>query len=151
LSVKRPRITWEFFLVTAVAVACSVVAGTAEPFTWRADLVTAAGIVLVLAAALAARLLGKRRRLVGAAPPVVDRADRKVAALPRRTGLAWGGLAVVVVAFELANFALLPRHEHPTISSLLDVLTSHEVLRGLVFAAWIGAGLWLVGPLGQDA
>jgi len=38
-----------------------------------------------------------------------------------------------------------PRDAHPTLSSLLNVLTGHEVLRGLLFTAWLAAGWWMWG------
>jgi hypothetical protein len=54
-------------------------------------------------------------------------------------------LVAAVTTFELVNLFASPRHQHPTVSSLLAALTGHEVLRGLLFAAWLGAGWWLWG------
>jgi hypothetical protein len=65
--------------------------------------------------------------------------------LPRRAVVAWTTVAGAAAAFEIVNFVASPRSQHPTISSLLDALTGHEALRAVLFAAWIGAGVWLWG------
>jgi len=122
--------------MTGVAAADSVVAATARPFTWRADVATAVGIAGITLVGLVP--LWRQRRRLG--PPATASPQ-----VPRAAAVAWTTLAAAVVAFELVNFFASPRSRHPTISSLLDVLTGHEVSRGLLFAAWLAAGWWLWG------
>lgn len=128
---------WPALAIAGVAAADSVVAAMARPFTGWADGATAVGIAGVLGGLV---LLRRRRH------HEVGRKSPSQEALPRSAALAWAALALAVAAFELVNFFAAPRREHPTISSLLTVLTGHEVLRGLLFVAWLGAGWWLRGP-----
>jgi len=124
-------------MVTGAAAADSIVASTARPFTWRADLTTAAGIVGIALVGLVPLWWARRRHL--------GRPEAAGHEVPRSGVLAWAAVATAMAAFEMVNFLLRPRSQHPTISSLLGVLTGHEVLRGLLFAAWLGAGWWLWG------
>lgn len=132
----RP-LSWSAVVITGAGAVDSIVASTAPPFTWRANVTTAVGIVGITLVGLAPAW---RRRHA-----VTTGADAQSHDLPRSGAVAWTALAAAGVAFELANFFSNPRSQHPTISSLLDVLTGHEVLRGLLFAAWLWAGWWLWG------
>jgi hypothetical protein len=122
-------------LVLCAAAADSVLAATSRPFTWRADLTTGVGIAGVVLFGLAGVRLTRRQEVAPADPASTPSSHAQ---------LAWGLLAGAVVGFELVNFFTRPRSTHPTISSLLDLLAGHEVLRGLLFAAWLGAGWWLL-------
>jgi hypothetical protein len=140
----RRRPSWPALAMLGVAMADSVVASTARPFSWRADITTAAGIVCVAGCGLLG--LGRRRRAAATAAARVGPAiwARKPAL---RAALPWVAVVAAITAFELVNLFASPRRDHPTISSLLVVLTGHEVLRGVLFAIWLGAGWWLWGPL----
>lgn len=138
----RPPI-WTITLALCAAAADSGLAATSRPFTWRAEVTTGIGIAALMLIGLASI-----RGLVSVRLPSrqEDAAARPLRTPPgRRAALAWGTLASAVVIFELINFFVPPRSSHPTISSLLDVLTGHEVLRGALFATWLGAGWWLWG------
>jgi hypothetical protein len=123
-------------LVVAAAIADTVVVATAEPFTWRAGVGTAIGIAGVVAAGIVSA------RRTGGSATVAAGKDSVL-----RPGVyAWAGLAAAIALFELLNFLLLPRHDHPTISSLLGVLTAGGVGRAALFACWLLAGWWWVAP-----
>lgn len=128
--------SWPAAAVIGAAAAVSIVAATAPPFTWRADITTTVGLVGTIACGLV--LLRQRRR--AAESPAAEGGG-----VSKAGGAAWVALAAVIVAFELLNFSASPRSRHPTISSLMSVLTGHEILRGVLFAAWLGAGYWLWG------
>lgn len=66
------------------------------------------------------------------------RAPARRAAAPGALVL-WGAFVAVVVGWELVNYFQHPRHDHPTLSSLLDTV-DHEALRRLFFMAWLGLG-----------
>jgi hypothetical protein len=139
----RPPI-WAITLALCAAAADSGLAATARPFTWRADFTTGIGLAVVVLIGLAnirglviVRLRNRQEEAAAGGPLTTPPC--------RRPALAWGTLATAVVIFELINFFVPPRSGHPTISSLLDVLTGHEVLRGALFAAWLGTGWWLWG------
>jgi hypothetical protein len=135
MSLRIP--SWPAVAVIGAAAADSVVAATAQPFTWRADITTALGLVGTIACGLVVLL--RQRRRAAESPPA------GAIALPTAGGAAWAAWAAAIVAFELLNFYTAPRSRHPTISSLLSILTGHEVLRAVLFAAWLGAGYWLWG------
>lgn len=112
-----------------------MLAATSRAFTWRADITTGVGLAGVVLFGLATLRLERRQDGAVAAP----------ARTPPSRGatLTWATLASAVVIFELVNYFATPRSSHPTISSLLDLLAGHEVLRGLLFVTWLGAGWWL--------
>jgi len=130
----RPSI-WAITLAAGGATADSVLAALSRPFTLRADLATGVGLATVVLIGLVNFRLHDRQEVVVTHVPAT-RPGRPVT-------LAWGALASAVVIFELVSYFATPRETHPTISSLLDVLAGHEVLRGLLFATWLGAGWWL--------
>jgi hypothetical protein len=125
---------WAITLVLFAA-ADSVLAAGSRPFTLSADLETGFGLAGVVIIGLTTLRLR----------PTPKDTFADVAGTPpgRRSLVAWGTLASALVIFELVNYFAGPRSTHPTVSSLLDVLAGHEVLRGLLFATWLGAGWWL--------
>jgi hypothetical protein len=126
-----------------VAMADSVVASTARPFSWRADITTAVGIACVAGCALVGVARRRRRRAATAEAGIGPAISASQPAA--RDALPWVAVLTAITAFELVNLFASPRRDHPTISSVLVVLTGHEVLRGVLFAVWLGAGWWLWG------
>jgi hypothetical protein len=104
---------------------------------------------LVIVAAGAAAFLAGRHRQERAIPVWVGGAVRSVARwrevpLRWRLGVAvWVILIMAVIGWDLNSF-VHQAHDLPTLSRLFGVVTGHEVGRGLVFAAWLGAGWYLV-------
>lgn len=123
---------WMITLLLCAAAADSVLAAGSRPFTWRADLTTGLGLAGVVLVGLTSIRL-QRHQPIAPSDPVGTPPSRPAM-------LAWGALVAAVTAFELINYFANPRATHPTISSLLD---GHAVLRGLLFAVWLGAGWWL--------
>lgn len=118
----------------AGGLADAALAAMSPPFTWQADLASALGIAGVVALG-SVRLLRKHRRRLPPPPP----APR----LSRASAIGWIGIGLAALSFEVLNYFLSPRPEHPTASSMVAALTSHDVLRGLLFVAWLGAGYWI--------
>ncbi len=62
-------------------------------------------------------------------------------------GVRWGlwvGAIVAAVGWELFCLFSSPRQDHPTVSSMLDVVDAHRPWLGLVFAVWLLLGWRLV-------
>lgn len=60
--------------------------------------------------------------------------------LPRFAYVPWVLSIAGLAAWELFELFSLPRSAHPTISSMVDPLLAHHLLRGLAFAAWAWLG-----------
>jgi hypothetical protein len=121
--------------VIAAAACDAVLASVSRPFTARADITTGVGIGGALLLGAAARWCQR--------PAELGTEASSGPSLSRAAVAAWSILVAAIAALEIVNFLGKPRAIHPTISSLLNSLTGHEVLRGLLFAAWLGAGWWL--------
>jgi hypothetical protein len=67
----------------------------------------------------------------------------RVAGVARRPTIAWCAAAGAVVAFELFALFSLPRRTHPTISSYIGSVTTHDPGKGLLFALWLLIGWWI--------
>ena len=133
-AVPGPRRAGAPALVT-VGVLYALVAGTTEPFTWPANVLTALPIVALVALAVAR---WPRRPRV-AHPP---------GAHPVRP---WVVLLVLVAAWELIEYAARgPRRAHPTLSSMADALDRHWLLKAVVFFGWLclGAAIVVAGRAG---
>jgi hypothetical protein len=63
--------------------------------------------------------------------------------LASRWFLPWGAAIVVLVAWELVAFSGHPRSHSPTISSMVDPLLVHRLVRTAAFAAWAWLG-WVL-------
>jgi hypothetical protein len=125
---------------TAVFVG-SVIAAFTRPFTWPADVVTALGLLAVLAVVIV-QLIGHppallARRSVPDSGPVASRPG-----VARWT--AWAVAIVLVAGWEVYSYLSAPRAQHPTFSSLLDTATGSHAGRGVVFAVWLVLGAYLV-------
>ena len=57
----------------------------------------------------------------------------------RRGAVVWAVLLAGLAAWQMLNFKLHPRSEHPTISSMLNSVDSHP-FRLLLFVAWLALG-----------
>jgi hypothetical protein len=119
--------------VVGAALALSIGAALTTPFTWPADLITAAAFALVVGAFVArardARVVGNR-----AAPPPVGRSP---AAGRRWPWVVW---AAAALAWELSTYVASPRHAHPTVSSITDLVTVHPIGRGVLFGVYLALG-----------
>jgi hypothetical protein len=122
-------------LALCAAAGDSALAAISRPFTWRADVATGAGLAGMLVIGLLTVRVTRRQ--------AVSEPESAESPPTGRAKLSWAVLASVVGLFELVNYLGHPRSKHPTISSLLDALTGHEVLRGLLFGIWLAGGWWL--------
>jgi hypothetical protein len=59
------------------------------------------------------------------------------------SALVWTALIVGVVAWDLVSF-VYQSHTLPTLSYFIGHVTRYPLGRGLLFAAWLGAGAYLV-------
>jgi hypothetical protein len=115
--------------LVGLGVALAVGVSFTTPFTTGAEIATAIAIGAFLAAELAA----------------VRRGPHAQEALPRwRDGAAWGALGGAALAFELWNYFASPRSAHPTLSYFVSAVAGQPWSRGLLFAAWLALGGWLV-------
>jgi hypothetical protein len=122
--------------VTALLYA--VLASRTRPFTWAADLVTAMPIVAA-ASATAWTNRSVAARIAGARAGALNHQARW-----DRRWMAWVVLTAVVTGWELYCLASLPRVQHPTLSSLIDLLDSAWVGKSAAFASWLALGWFLV-------
>ncbi len=122
----------------AAGVLYAVLASSTRPFTWAADIVTA---VPVVGAGLATAWTSRN-----VAPHMTgERTDAGQQPRPSwdRRWMTWVVLAGVVTSWELYCLASLPRTQHPTLSSLIDILDSTRVGKSVAFASWLALG-WLL-------
>lgn len=68
-----------------------------------------------------------------------DAATREAPAF-RAAVVVWSVLITALVAWELMALRSLPRHDHPTISSLVEGSEHHHLARLALYAAWIWLG-----------
>jgi hypothetical protein len=131
---------WRGTTLVALAIAYSLAAAATTPFSWQADLVTAAPIGFLALAALWRWPWHPRPRPVPAGT---------------HPYLPWLALAALVLAWELANYlARGPRVSHPTLSSIADAVDHHYLLKALLFFGWLCLGAWVVtlgAPQSQSA
>lgn len=110
-----------------------------HPFTWAADVVTALPLLVVAAVTVRTRPPIRRRR---------HRAATGSGARPRpgssSRALVWLAPLVAVTGWELYCFVSTPRVEHPTLSSLIDLLDATRPGKFVAGAAWLGLGWFLV-------
>jgi hypothetical protein len=126
--------------VAAVAAVAAYAVGVSftRPFTVAADVVTAIPLALALFVTIRFFSVGARggRELTRTAE--VEPIGRG------RWWTAWMVPIAAVAAWELFCFANLPRAEHPTLSSLIDMLDSTRPGKGAAFALWLALGWFLV-------
>jgi hypothetical protein len=118
--------------LAAAGVAYALVAAGTTAFTRSANIVTAVPIV-ALAVLVVVRWPLRTPRL---------QLDPAEAPHPWR---GWAALFGAVVAWELADYAARgSRADHPTLSSMLDAVDRHFVLKAFVFFLWLYLGAAIV-------
>jgi hypothetical protein len=125
---RTRRVSWRVVAVVAAALAYSWVASGLRPFTHPEAV--AVSIPLVVAGVW----------LLRSRPAAGDAASREG---PRRGLWVWVALFAALMAWELISFALKPRADHPTLSSIADAAMSTHPGRFALFAAWLAVGYWL--------
>ena len=125
--------------VTGAGVA--LVASFTRPFTVGADVVTAVPLAIVFVVTLVTIVpRGERDGGVDPAPsPAIGPA-------PSRRWLWWLAPLFAVTGWELYCYVSLPRVDHPTLSSLIDMLDGTAVGKCVAFASWLALGWFLVKP-----
>jgi hypothetical protein len=126
---RTRRVSWRVGAFVAAALAYSWVASGLRPFTHPEAV--AVSIPLVVAGVW----------LLRSRPAVGDAASREGG--PRRGLWVWVALFAALMAWELISFALKPRSDHPTLSSIADAAMSTHPGRFVMFAAWLAVGYWL--------
>ena len=84
------------------------------------------------AATAAVLLAGAAAAAAGALSPRRDR--------PRVDAAGWGAWVVLAAAaglWQLAAYVQLPRHDHPTLSSLANALLDSQPARAAAFVVWV--------------
>jgi hypothetical protein len=123
------RVSWRVVAVAAIVVAAlgySWVASGLRPFTHPEAVAVSIPLVVSGIAVLRSRPGGRD------------------AAQVRPRGLwVWAALFAALMAWELISFALKPRADHPTLSSIADAVMSTHPGRFAMFAAWLAVGFWL--------
>ncbi len=115
----------------ALALGYSWIVAGFHPLTWPMRVAVAIPIVLVLARSW--------RPAAGVDPAVPS-------GRAYRVGLAvWGGLFALLVAWEVFAYFGSPREDHPTLSSIAEAVMSTQLGRAAMFAAWLAAGLAVLG------
>jgi len=130
---------WIVVAITAVGLAYAALASTTRPFTDGAYVVTAVPLVAgVVVMALRTRTT-RRSALVMRSNRESNRDTRS-----NRWSLAWITMVIVIACWELYCYVGAPRSEHPTLSTLIDLLDSTRVGKALAFALWLALGCYLV-------
>jgi hypothetical protein len=129
-------------MVAAIAALCLAYAALASytrPFTTGADAVTAIPLAATVVA-MAVRIRATRRS------DVVVQSSGESERTPAlgRWALGWVIMTVVVGCWELYCYTSAPRSEHPTLSTLIDLLESTRVGKTAAFALWLALGCYLV-------
>jgi hypothetical protein len=130
---------WQVVALVVLGLGYAVLASSTRPFTWAANVVTAVPLgVAVVVTVWSSRDASR--------PAVVPRADSEaaVAAQWGRGWIAWVAPILAIAGWELYCFATLPRAEHPTLSSLIDILDSTRAGKILAFGSWLVLGWFLV-------
>jgi len=136
------RIAHEKSRVVAGAVAClayAVLVSLTHPFTWAADVAVAVPLAVVAAVTIRGDLRAGRSR--------GERSEGGDGQRGRRLGRRWPvwmAPVLVVAGWELYCLVSLPRVEHPTLSSLIDLLDATRPGKTVGVVAWLGLGWFLV-------
>jgi hypothetical protein len=120
----------KFGLVLVFVLAYSWIAAAFRPFTQPENAAVALPALVVVAVSWRRSDFGKG----GGAGPLRP---------PAAATAIWVLLLVVLTAWELAAYALSPRHSHPTLSSISDSLMSVHVGRAAAFLGWLVVG-WVL-------
>jgi hypothetical protein len=119
-------------------VAYAVAASYTRPFTLAADALTAIPL------AVAVVVMAARMRGAGPSDVIPSGRDREPSTGSTRWSRLWAIAAAVAVSWELYCFLSAPRSEHPTLSTLIDLLDSTRIGKITGFALWLALGWYLV-------
>lgn len=121
-------------LVLVAVVVCCGAAAVLRPFTVPVEVAVAVAIAGTAGLAAAGR--------PGPRPPAMEEA---APARPPTWANAWPWLALfgALAGWELAAFFSSPRHDHPTISSMLAEVINSYPGRAALIAAWLSLG-WVL-------
>jgi len=98
---------------------------------------------MVVAVAVAAVVLGRGRQRVGSADWLAAARPRHVSRSRYEVGVAvWTVLLGAVVAWDLVSF-IVQAHALPTLSYWIGHVIRYRLGRAVVFALWLGLGLYL--------
>ena len=118
----------------------AAVASSTRPFTGGAELVTAVPPIV------AVTVLAVRMRTAGG-PPSASLPRHRSETGPKPLGrwsLVWLAMTAAVGSWELFCYLSAPRSEHPTLSTLIDLLDSSRAGKTAAFALWLVLGWYLV-------
>ena len=120
--------------------AYAVVVSFTHPFTWAADVVTAVPLAAAATTTICAGRGARRSRLLD---------EPSAAGATRRPGWSrrwWVWIVPILGAtgWELYCVVSLPRVEHPTLSSLVDLLDSSRPGKIAAAASWLALGWFVV-------
>ena len=116
----------KFGLLLVFVLAFSWVAAGFRPFTQPENAVVALPALIVVAVSWRRSDFGKT-----GGPTVRP---------PAAASAIWVLLLVALTAWELVAYAMSPRHDHPTLSSISDSLMSVHVGRAAAFFGWLVVG-----------
>jgi hypothetical protein len=132
-----PRRVAVFSLVVVPALGLAVAVSFTEPFTLRADLLTAVALVAMLIAQFGLEIRSRRASRLPGAGTTHERPSRRF-----RPYVAWIAVCAVFTGLELFTYFGRPRSAYPTFSSLSDELSASHGGRAFLFVAWLALG-WL--------
>jgi hypothetical protein len=116
-------------------------AAAQPPFTFRAYL--AITLPAIAAAVFAVRRLSIRptvRDLLAVRRTPDESSESSWCPPAVRGVVAWAILIALLAAWQLYNYASLPRAAHPTVSSVLESALSSDVIRAVLFLLWLWFG-----------
>ncbi len=124
-------------LLLAVLLGLAALAAVTTPFTWAANFVVIAGFVAVLGLWLG--------QAVARSPvAAISRRPRTNTSAPLWHWAPLEATMATATGWELYCYFSSPRSEHPTISSIFDMVDANHAGHGLMFAAWLLLGWYLV-------
>jgi hypothetical protein len=126
--------------LAASGLLCAAMASSTHPFTVGADAATAFPAIVALTV-LAVRIRTAGEPTSATVPPHRSEADPKPLG---RWSLVWLGVTAAVGSWELFCYLGAPRSEHPTLSTLIDLLDSSRAGKMTAFALWLLLGWYLV-------
>ncbi len=139
---------WKWVAIGAVGLVWGWFDAHTRTFTIPAEVSAGIVIAAVYAYAYARRRRGRPTdtggvRGAGGSNPTAPTSGR-TAPVARRTIAIWGAIITLAVAWELFALLHLPRHLHPTFSSLYVEASRLLLVRVVTFAAWLALGIWIV-------
>ncbi len=130
---------WIPSATAAAVLTYAALASMTHPFTEGAEVVTAIPLATAVVIMVIRTRTDRRSDLIALSGGVTDRDTRLNHWL-----LAWVMMIVAIAGWELYCYASEPRSEHPTLSTLIDLLDSTRTGKALAFASWLALGCYLV-------